>query len=163
MRTRRAWIAAFVCLVLFVSGYGVRVLAEGAPNEQLLFYSGTLEVDGALATGEHTVKLVLYSAETDGDELCSIERMAEVESGRFRIDASDCAHAVRSENEVWVGVAFRGPDGVERAIAGRSKIGAVPYALEADNAWQASFKSSPIASRRSKAGCRRRATRRFKP
>ena len=132
-RHGRAWIAV-AALLTFLGGYGVRVLAEGAPTEQPLFYSGTLEVDGALASGEHTVMLELYDAQSGGAELCAVESEAEVENGRFRIDASACADAMRSSADVWVAVAFRDGGGIERAIAGRSKVGAVPYALEADHA-----------------------------
>jgi len=134
MSTKRILIALSACAATFIGGYGVRVLAEGAPVEQPLFYSGVLESNGELANGEHTITLELFNAESGGAELCSIERTAQVEGGRFRIDASDCAQAMRQNADLWVAVAFRGDDGVERAISGRSKVGAVPYALEADHA-----------------------------
>lgn len=134
MRTKRILIALSACAATFIGGYGVRVLAEGAPVEQPLFYSGVLESNGELANGEHTITLGLFNAASGGAELCAIERTAEVESGRFRIDASDCAQAMRQNADLWVAVAFRGDDGVERVISGRSKVGAVPYALEADHA-----------------------------
>jgi hypothetical protein len=120
----------------------VRVLAEGAPSEQPLFYSGVLEADGQLASGEHTITLELFDAQSGGTELCSIERSADVEAGRFRIDASECADAMRESPDVWVAVSFRGEDGVERTISGRSKVGAVPYALEADHAKTAAATSA---------------------
>ena len=144
MKTKRVGVTMIAALILFVGGYGVRVLAEGAPSQQPLFYSGTLEADGQLASGAHTVTLELYNAETDGDELCTIERDAEVQAGRFRIDASECADAMRANADVWVVVAFRGPDGVERSIPGRSKVGAVPYALEADHAKSATAASGAL-------------------
>lgn len=144
MSTKRILIAAGAALATFVGGYGVRVLAEGAPAEQPLFYSGVLEADGQLASGEHVITLELYDAASAGTELCAIERTAEVESGRFRIDASECADAMRATADVWVAVSFRGEDGVERTISGRSKVGAVPYALEADHAKTASAASSEL-------------------
>ena len=57
MSTKRILIAVSACAVTFIGGYGVRVLAEGAPAEQPLFYSGVLESDGSLASGEHTITI----------------------------------------------------------------------------------------------------------
>lgn len=141
MSTKRILIALSAVgagVATFLGGYGVRVLAEGAPAEQPLFYSGVLEVDGELASGEHTIALELYDAASGGEQGCAIERTAEVSAGRFRIDASECADALRGTADVWVAVSFTDADGVERTIPGRSKVGAVPYALEADNAKTAS-------------------------
>jgi hypothetical protein len=144
MSTKRTLVALSACIATFVGGYGVRVLAEGAPAEQPLFYSGVLESDGELASGEHTITLELYNAPSGGDQGCAIERTAEVSAGRFRIDASECADAMRGNPEVWVEVSFTSGDGVERSIPGRSKVGAVPYALEADNAKTASGASGEL-------------------
>jgi C1q domain len=132
-------------LALFV-GHALRVFADGAPTQQPLFYSGTLEQDGAPAAGEFTITLTLHDAETGGDDLCEVSSAATVEGGRFRIDASACAAALRAEPDAWAGVSFQGEDGVERAIEGRTKIGAVPYALEADHAMTASGANGALAS-----------------
>jgi hypothetical protein len=142
MSRKRILIALSACAATFIGGYGVRVLAEGAPVEQPLFYSGVLESNGSLASGEHTITLELYDAQSGGTELCAIERASEVAGGRFRIDASECADAVRENADVWVAVSFVADDGVERTIPGRSKVGAVPYALEADRAKVASSASA---------------------
>lgn len=144
MSTKRIWIALGACLATFGTGYGVRVLAEGAPVEQPLFYSGVLETNGELASGTHMIKLELFDAESGGNMGCSIERTAEVEAGRFRIDASECADPMRDNPEVWVAVSFTDANGVMRAIPGRSKVGAVPYALEADHAKAASAASGAL-------------------
>jgi len=138
MSTKRILIALSACAATFVGGYGVRVLAEGAPAEQPLFYSGVLESNGSLASGEHTITLELFDAQSGGNQLCAIERASEVVAGRFRIDASECADAMRENADAWVAVSFVSDDGVERTISGRSKVGAVPYALEADRAKTAS-------------------------
>jgi hypothetical protein len=134
MSTKYVSFALGAVLIAFALGYGVRVLADGAPTEQPLFYSGTLESAGQLVSGAHTVSLGLYSAEQGGTALCALEREADVEAGRFRIDVAECAEAMRANADVWVAVAFRGSDGVDHAIEGRAKVGAVPYALEADRA-----------------------------
>lgn len=144
MTMKRGFVLLACASVLICLGYGVRVLAEGAPTVQPLLYSGTLEVDGALANGAYTISLALYDDQTAGDELCAIDRETQVEAGRFQIDASACADALRASPDVWVAVGFEGSDGVQRAIAGRSKIGAVPYALEADHADAASNASGAL-------------------
>jgi hypothetical protein len=139
MTTRRSVLAA-ACFgaLAFLAGYGVHVLAEGVPSDQPLFYSGTLEADGQPASGPYTITVSLYDAATGGEALCTASSETELANGRFRIDASACADAVRAEPDVWVGVAFEGEDGAMREIAGRSKVGAVPYALEAEHAMSAS-------------------------
>ena len=147
MSKRNSLIMALLTSALGIfGGYRLRVLAEGAPTQGTLFYSGTLEQDGAAANGEYTVTLALYDAATGGEALCEVEGDADVESGRFRIDASGCADAVREEPDVWAGVSFEGNDGVTRTLEGRSKIGAVPYALEADHAVNASNAAGALAS-----------------
>lgn len=130
----------------FVAGYRAHVLAEGAPTDQPLFYSGTLEVDGMPASGEYTVIMTLHDAATAGNELCGTEAKTMVDAGRFRIDASDCAEAVAAEPDAWVAVRFEGSDGVEHAIPERAKIGAVPYAMEAQHAVSASSPSGALAT-----------------
>lgn len=137
----RALLAAAGCALLaltLLAGYGVRVLAEGAPLQQPLFYSGNLEADGALANGDFAIKLSLYASASGGKAVCTAEGTVPVQNGRFRMDASTCVDAVAAEPDVWLAVSFTGPDGIERAIEGRSKVGAVPYALQAQHAVTAS-------------------------
>ncbi len=141
-----AVIALLTCALGLVGGYRLRVLAEGAPEQSPLFYSGTLEQDGAAVNGDYTVTLTLYDAATGGGALCEVESAAEVENGRFRIDASGGADDLRAEPDAWAAVTFEGSDGVARAIEGRIKIGAVPFALEADHAVNASNASGALAS-----------------
>ena len=134
MSGKQASFALGALLIAFALGFGVRVLADGAPTTQPLFYAGTLDSGGQPVSGQHTVTLELYGGEVGGEALCSVERQADVEQGRFRIDVSDCADTMREDADVWIAVAFRGADGVSHAIEGRAKVGAVPYALEADRA-----------------------------
>lgn len=138
--------ALLACALGTFGGYRLQVLAEGAPAQGALYYSGTLERDDAAASGDYTITLTLYDAATGGQELCEVESQTTIESGRFRIDASGCADAVREEPDTWAAVSFEGGDGVTRAIDGRSKIGAVPYALEADHAVNASNAAGALAS-----------------
>src|SRR5262245_30313757 len=103
-----ALVAFGACLLAsaFGAGYGMIVLAQGAPTKQPLFYSGVLEVDGAAANGDYKVKLALYDADTAGESLCSVEADAEVDDGHFRIDASECAGALADEPDAWVQLSF---------------------------------------------------------
>lgn len=135
MSRRTLFLTAILSSGLCVfGGYRLRVLAEGAPDDPSLFYSGTLEQDGERVNGDFTVTLALFSAARGGNELCRVESATTVENGGFRIDATDCEGAVRENANTWVEVSFTGGDGVERRIEGRSKLGAVPYAIEADRA-----------------------------
>jgi hypothetical protein len=137
---RKVWtFAAAVSLGLLglLAGYSLRVFAEGAPTMQPLFYSGTLEVDGRPASGPFTGVLSLHDAASGGTELCSTEQAVAVDAGRFRMDVSPCVAAVRANPDVWLSVQFTDPDGVTRSIE-RSKVGAMPYALEAQHAVSAS-------------------------
>ena len=122
------------CVACAAVGYQLRVLADGAPAGPALFYSGTLERDGALASGSYEIALSLYSAAEGGEQLCKVEAVTEVDNGRFRIEATACESALRANASAWAEVAFTGDDGETRTLEDRTKIGAVPYALEADRA-----------------------------
>lgn len=148
MIERRALVllgGAWLLVCIFAAGYRIHALAQGAPTEQPLFYSGVLEVDGAPATGKYTIKLALYAAATGGRPLCHADGDVQVEAGRFRIDASNCADALAAEPDAWVGLTFVDANAAEHAIAKRSKIGAVPYALEAQHSVSASDSSGALA------------------
>jgi hypothetical protein len=139
-------LATGLVAIAFAAAHRAHVLAEGAPTEQPLFYSGTLEVDGAPASGEYTVTMTLHDAASGGNELCGVTSNATVEGGRFRIDASDCRQAVADEPDSWIEISFTGSDDVAHPIPGRAKIGAVPYALQADHAVSASSPSGALAT-----------------
>ena len=126
-----------------LAGYGLRVLAEGAPTRKPLFYAGTLEANGKPANGPHTISLVLFDADTGGAQLCLSETPnAPVENGRFRVEVSAaCVAELKAQPDVWVALKFTGPDGVPHELPVRTKIGAVPFALEAQHAVAASVAS----------------------
>ena len=132
MRRFKSVFVAVACVVCAAGGYQLRALADGAPEAPSLFYSGTLEHDGALASGTYEIELTLHGDAEGGELLCKVEADAEVENGRFRIDASGCDSALRNVANTWAEVAFTDDDGVKHTIDGRTKIGAVPYALEAE-------------------------------
>jgi hypothetical protein len=127
-------LSLLVCSVASV-GIGYVVHAEGAPTMQPLFYSGTLEDAGVLAEGNYAIRLTLHDAATAGNVVCMSETAAvPVVAGRFRMDVSDCADELQTQPDAWAAVQFTGSDGTPHAIPGRTKVGAVPYAMEAQHA-----------------------------
>lgn len=124
-----AGLIAFGCLV----GFGVKALADGIPSPNPLYYAGTLTENGALANGSHsiTINLWLNPAPTTGEtNLCATNVAgAPVVNGRFRIAlASSCKAAINANPNTYVEVVDNGTS------LGRASIGAVPYAVEADHA-----------------------------
>lgn len=121
------------------AGFGLRVLAENVPAQTPLFYAGVLEENGQLVDGERSVTLTAWSAERDGDTVCTSESDAlEVRAGHFRMALSDaCVLALRDparSADVWIAVSFKDAGGTPHDIPGRSKVGAVPFALRAASA-----------------------------
>jgi hypothetical protein len=136
----KLWPGLFVAGLGLCAGYALHAGAEGAPGEAPLFYSGTLEAEGQLAEGPYAITLTLFGADKDGDALCTSEAAeVPVQQGRFRLEVSDeCVAAFRGNADLWLALKFTGADGVPHELPGRSKVGAVPYALEAQHAVAAS-------------------------
>lgn len=107
------------------------VRAAGVPSDSPLVYSGVLEQDGAPVDGAFEISLVLWDADSGGNSLCETTPGSPtmVENGSFQIslDAS-CADAFAEHSDVWLQVVVNGDS------LGRTKVNAVPYALEANNA-----------------------------
>jgi hypothetical protein len=130
---------AAIALGLFglgsLAGFGLKtVLASGIPDTTPLYYSGTLTENGQLVNGQRAITVILWpDATTVGTPLCqTVASTTQVVSGRFRIAlASPCKAVFNQYNNAWVEV-------VEGATSlGRAKVGAVPYAIEADHATSA--------------------------
>jgi hypothetical protein len=128
---------ASVAALSGAAGYALRARAEGPPRTNPLFYKGALlDSTGAPVTGTKAVAVSLYDDENTGALLCSSAPVTvnlTPTKGQFRIPLSggtgDCVQAVHATSDVWVAVSV---DGV--LPVGRTKLGAVPYALEADHA-----------------------------
>lgn len=102
--------------------------AEGVPSQDPLTYFGLLEQNGAAFDGVKAMTLRLWSAASNSNQLCSTSPAGgvQVQKGRFKIilDKS-CVDAVRANPEAWTELQ------VDTETMPRSKLGAVPYALEA--------------------------------
>jgi hypothetical protein len=124
-----------------VLGLGFRrfVWADGIPDMNPLYYSGTLTEGGQAVTGTRAITVNVWP---DGSAstmpLCqTVSSTTNVVGGRFRIAlASSCKAALNQNNNAWVEVV----DGA--TSVGRAKIGAVPYAVEADHAVAATSAAS---------------------
>lgn len=116
-----------------VLGYGMHVAAEGAPTDKPLFYSGTVSSkQGAPLEGTHAINISLFSAATGGSALCSTSTLqVPVAVGRFRVElpsgSKGCREVVANNPDTWVELT------VDDTTFARTKVGAVPYAIEADH------------------------------
>jgi hypothetical protein len=85
---------------------------------------------GAPLTGSKNIQISLYSAATAGTLLCTVGPGAiTLNNGGFQIPLPDsCTAGVHANPDAWIEVFADG------ASLGRTKLGVVPYALEADHA-----------------------------
>lgn len=119
--------SALTLAVLFAA----RARAAGVPESEALTYTGYLEdAEGAPLKGVHSVAVRFWAAAEKGTAICSQElASAELASGRFQVPLPvECVDAVKSNPDLYVDVL------VDGASLGRTKLGAVPYALEAGRA-----------------------------
>jgi hypothetical protein len=120
------------------TGLVLRARAAGIPDANALTYTGYLETpNGEPVTSNVKVALRAWNAETDGTELCNVaESDIKPEAGRFQIPLPGaCTNAVKANPNVWLEVVAAG------ASLGRTKLGAVPYAVEAAHATNADVTS----------------------
>jgi hypothetical protein len=142
---------AWPLLLAVVAGLGAglawrgRAGAEGIPGSEPISYSGELIENGTPVDDTRAVVLTLWSSATATDaasKKCetSSPRTAIVK-GSFRVplDAS-CLAQIRSTPDLWIEPVVGGK------TLGRRKIGAAPYALEADHAATASRAAEAIGA-----------------
>ena len=122
-------------------GYG-SVRADGIPTSDPLLYTGYLTQTGETLEGVHAISVRLWDSASGGTMLCgTTDNAAQVAQGYFRMALdSSCRDAIAAEGDTWVEVEV---DGVKLA---RSKVGAVPYAVEAHRATTASGASGGLAA-----------------
>jgi hypothetical protein len=131
MSSRKRVIVAVTSLGLALgAGYAIRAAASGIPATAALTYAGVLEDANGPVNGPHNILLILYDAVTAGNNLCQSASVAlTLANGHFAVPLPDaCTTAVGANPNVWVDVLVDGSD------TGRTKIGAVPYAVEANHA-----------------------------
>ena len=131
MRRDKSAMGVFLAVAALVGAYHLgRARADGVPTVTPLFYGGMLEDNGRPVEGRRDLTIRLWDAATGGATACTTAVVnVEFAAGRFRVplDAS-CAGAVRSNPNLWAEVQIGG------TTFPRSKLGAVPYALEAGRA-----------------------------
>jgi hypothetical protein len=104
--------------------------ADGIPAAGALSYVGTLEeADGTPLSGSKEVRVALFDAVSGGAVQCTTTQTVALTEGRFQIVLPDaCTAAARGRPDLWVEVAVDGD------ALGRSKLSAVPYAVESARA-----------------------------
>jgi hypothetical protein len=144
MKMQSRWALAAALVASSLAGFGVKtLLADGIPATNPLYYSGTLTEAGQPVTGQRDITINLWpDATSNGTPLCqTVVTAAPIVDGRFRIAlASPCKTVLNQNSGAWVEVI----DGT--TSIGRSKIGAVPYAVEADHAMSATNAAGALAT-----------------
>jgi len=129
-------LGAAMLLSIGVGGViAVRANAAGVPDMKALTYTGYIETpDGKPVTAKVNILVNIYDAATDGTKVCeqTVMDLTPV-SGRFQVELPEaCTVAVKANPNLWIEAVVNG------SALGRTKLGAVPYALEAGSASQAS-------------------------
>lgn len=124
-----------VLAVGLVGGYALRMAhADGIPDQNVFTYAGVVEnSEGVPLTGAHDLEVALYAAATGGTALCvGVAKSQNVVNGQFEVAMpGNCVAAVQGNKNAHVEVK------VDGKVLPRSKVGAVPYAVEAGRAQEA--------------------------
>jgi hypothetical protein len=145
MNARRTAVALVLLSAGAALGIGIKsVLAEGIPSSNPLYYSGTLAEGGQLVNAPRQLAVNLWTnaaAQTGEIAICSTTvASTPVINGRFRIALeSACKTAIAANPDVYVEVVVGNTTSL-----GRAKIGAVPFAIEADHATKADNATGPL-------------------
>jgi hypothetical protein len=117
---------------LGVAGYFVgHARADGIPSTAAMTYGGTLtDLNGTPLTGSQNLQLTFWDAATAGNQKCTAGPTATaLVAGTFQLALPDaCTAAVHASPDLWVELFVNG------ASLGRTKLGAVPFAVEAAHA-----------------------------
>ena len=133
MSRRRVFdvVGVAVCVIVGIAAYRLgRARADGVPMVNPLYYGGMLDDGGRPIEGVRNVTVRLWDAATAGATVCTTNAAGTAFSGgRFRVALDGaCVGAVRANPELWAELQ------VDATTFPRSKLGAVPYALEAGRA-----------------------------
>lgn len=114
-------------------------LTAADPALTPLTYRGYLETpDGVPVSGVHNIGIRLMDAPDGGDERCGLpSNDVNLVEGWFALTLPEtCADAIAGSAESWLAIE------VDGAELGRSKLGAVPYAIQANSSDRAQHASS---------------------
>lgn len=121
---------------IFLAG---RAWAGGAPaTAPVMTYAGVLEgADGKPLTGNQIVEVRLWPSATpgtSGKQLCAAgpKTVTLDAHGRFSIALDDCVATIKAAADAWLEVLLE--TNGDSSSLGTTKVGAVPYALEAGHA-----------------------------
>lgn len=136
MKPNYELLATFSCgaALAFAAAFAVQASAAGIPEADALTYTGYLEgADGMPLSGSHSIAVYFFATEVATKDLCSGKLgTSKLVSGRFQVPLPpECVDAVKANPDIWVGVE------VDGSSLGRTKLGLVPYALEAGHATSA--------------------------
>ncbi|HET6147592.1 MAG TPA: hypothetical protein VFH68_08665 [Polyangia bacterium] len=138
IKNGKLWVVVAGAVVAgLTTGYVVRgARAAGGPvMPPVMTYAGVLtDANGTPLTGTKNVQLQMWNLATDGTApVCQTPSTAvTLIAGGFQLPLPDaCVAAVHAAGDLWTEVL------VDGASLGRTKVGAVPYALEADSAAKA--------------------------
>ena len=107
--------------------------AEGIPLSGALQYAGTIDEDGVPVNGFRNLHIGLWSHATSTDETAYLQCVTDapshpVTNGRFVVVLDDaCTTAVRRHADLWAELT------VEGGAFPRTRLGAVPFAVQAGN------------------------------
>jgi hypothetical protein len=134
MNTRQsAWVSLATLTAAALGFAGARAMATGAPQLSPLTYGGVLtDKDGKPYPAAQDVVLKFYDkVDATAPKCTAPPAQAEAGTGRFSVVLpGECAQAVRDTPDLWSEATVGGG----KTVLPRVHVGAVPYALEADNA-----------------------------
>jgi len=102
--------------------------AQGIPQDRAMIYTGFLEDGGIPVDGMRNIALSIWkdptSQETE-DQLCvTLADNHPITDGHFRVELGNaCTSSIRTHTNTWLEIR------VDGASLGRSRLGAVPYAV----------------------------------
>lgn len=131
-RSKLVWGTVLVGATSIAVGSAIRAArADGIPTKDVLSYAGVLEDSKGPVNGTHNIEVAFYDAVSTGKRLCQTSPTpVNVVNGRFDVLLPDecVTSGIAKSPDTWISVVVDGSD------TGRTKIGAVPYAVEASHA-----------------------------
>jgi hypothetical protein len=126
------------------AGFVARARAAGVPQADVLTYTGYLESEpGVALEGAPAIELRLFASDDAAEPECTAESTAgaALVAGRFQLALpKKCVDAVHAQPDLLAEVKVDGQS------LGKTKLGAVPYALEAAHAVEATTAKTATAA-----------------